>query len=88
MNKKKEEEKQPVPGLINPLMQALSATYEPVAQPGPNVELFTTHDILSQMAAIVEIDICQVAAAMQAAGFSITHNEAGFFWMLKRRSTE
>jgi len=73
------------PPVTEMLVASLIKTFEPAIAPGPDVEMMTTIDIIDEMAAIADVEKWEVVTALKQSGFTIHHNEAGFFWLLKRK---
>lgn len=74
-----------VSNIAEELIRSLLARYQPVTEPGSNVELKTTVDIQEETGSMGNIEKWEIIAGMLSAGFKTTYNEAGFFWMLGKR---
>lgn len=77
----------PTPG--NPIVEMLVANlmmvFEPIDEPDENSELFATIEIMDEMRRIADVEKWQVVTALQKAGFKTVYNDAGFFWVLRRK---
>lgn len=59
--------------------------YIPVNTPAPDVEFLSTIDILEELSSICDVEKSKLVTALSQSGFSLYHNDAGSFWLLKRK---
>ena len=66
------------------LITALLETYQPT-DTTEGAELKTSIDLMEDMATIADVEKEEIAAAMQKAKFKLEYNDAGVFWVMKKR---
>ena len=74
-----------ISNIAEELMLSLLACYQPVTEPGRDVELKSTIDIQEEMGSMGNIEKWEITTGLLNAGFKTLYNEAGFYWMLGKR---
>jgi len=82
---KKEKKEGKVPSIADVLTQTLCRSYEPVNSPEEETELKTTLEIMEEMGSIADVKKKEIVAALLKAGFKTIYNDAGFYWIMKRK---
>ena len=73
------------PSITKILIEKFISMYQPTSTLGADVELMTTVDIMEELYPICEVEKNEIVAVLSKFGFSLHHNEAGSFWLLKRK---
>lgn len=77
--------KEEIPSINEILFKSLISMYIPVNTPAPDVEFLSTIDILEELSSICDVEKSKLVTALSQSGFSLYHNDAGSFWLLKRK---
>ena len=84
-NQKEHSPKSKVPSIADVLTQTLCRSYEPANSPGEETEMKTTLEIMEEMGSIADVKKKEIVAALLKAGFKTIYNDAGFYWIMKRK---
>lgn len=84
-NQKQHPPESKAPSITDVLTQTLCRSFEPVNYPGEETELKTTLEIMEEMGSIADVKKKDIVAALLKAGFKTIYNDAGFYWIMKRK---
>jgi phage major head subunit gpT-like protein len=82
---KKVKSKSFQPSIAQILTQTLCRSYEPANSSDEETELKTTLEIMEEMGSIADVKKKEIVAALLKAGFKTIYNDAGFYWIMKKK---